>query len=1341
MMRRIKILGKWSLVVGLVLSSTNLLQAGTVTWDSTSTANVPDGDVLVIDGACTFEANRTITVTTTDSNATLLQNSSVTSNSAGYTLTINVAAGHTFTFDLTGDYDLSIIGGSGANIFKIYQIGEGKVYFKLNGGRTIHFKGDPDNDLSGTYYFCRMDHKDVTDRVGVYFEYNKSDDTTDNQNAVISLEDGSLFTFSAQTALASSDEEGGIGIIPAVSTDYTGSLLLNIQDHAGFVLTGHLYSAGPTVDLATLAGHQVNMLLKNSATTYKQRFLVVNGNEILSQLFSDPTRTRETVDGVQHGFILGPNSELRLENGTYLDYVGTTTNTDPLISADNELQGRVSSSILKQRNASALTVDGIDATGSVTARIVMEDESGIFFRSACDFSGSWTYTPYEMTDAGLIFTITPTWQPLGAGNIVFDVESALDILGKADATESHVNTINILSREVTQIGGKLEMEGTLRTFPAFTFADDSNIGESFAQYAKGCAFINAHVNLNGVLLRHDDFVHTVNATNTPTVSEPTYIGGDTFVLTYSDDRPVINFFNAELRLHTSAAFTGVDLLVTPTVTDTACAGYIRFYGNGRKLDRGTGRALVLGTTSGSYAYDEASVVDASSYLDVLQKYNNDGAVSHELSLTTTANDHYWIEQIAAGADLSSQYSIQTLFLGNASDIQIGSQSTQTGVTLTNSPVFRINGNFFSLMSQGGSIGQPELSATTGEGGIFVDRKGVLTINSSSRANFGCMVVKGSADATINLPKSRSFFADRVGISFWDLDLSLTQTVITSLQSLSDFTLDWMATLKDYDGGFVPFDPTGTLTGSISYSTLYNIPVVCGEVDEFQVKRSRLGDQVHLLVDGGKIRSLVFLKGYDSSEAQTGLVVVKNNALVGLGNNSTRRDTLEANVVLGINGVTIGAQGDGVFQLNTDVTINNYCPILAGPDFASTSTQKLYIRSDDPHFVRVKNGGVLDLSSFTSANHQIVFDGKVQLIFEPGAQLILSSEGATEGGAIIFDNQAQCTFEPLIDTDLPAGTTVASTDDFRAKIIGTGTIQFKGNSSCTIYKDAYVGIESDATYGTSLYLKLNDNAKMSVGSSGMFGGALQIGNTADLDTTVTVTLEIDGSGALLEIGSQGFIGIGAGIVDKRSSIPDEWYIGRLYNLSYFNLDVDQGTVKHDRIMAGNDDSALASLLAVGPADYYDASISIDVNENVFALGGGNMYLVTTSDTKIHPVVSAAATAVNGLLSSGYMFLDGINTNVINGYGPAFAAAHDSTSLFNLLRIKPEVDQYSPQKCLTLIQGKNTLGSISGTSIVREPLLGSINSSGVSALPEGSMKKGSAAVLMGADCATINAIVVE
>jgi hypothetical protein len=565
---------------------------------------------------------------------------------------------------------------------------------------------------------------------------------------------------------------------------------------------------------------------------------------------------------------------------------------------------------------------------------------------------------------------------------------------------------------------------------------------------------------------------------------------------------------------------------------------------------------------------------------------------------------------------------------------------------------------------------------------------------------------GSPTATIELPKSKAFFSDRVGIAYWDLDLSETQTLIPASAvpiAISEFTIDWMAAKKDYAHGFVPFDPDGTLLATLTHANLYHIPVIQGQVDEMHIKRSRLGDQFHLLVDGGKIRSLEFLSGFDSSEAQTGLVVVQNDGQVGHGNNETRRDAREACVVLGINGLTLGAEGNGIFNLNTDITINNACPILAGPDFGLTSTQALYIRSDDPHFIRVKNGGSLDLSSFNTANKQIIFDGKVQLIFEPGAQLILS-DNATQGGSLIFTGQSQLLFENLIDNYLTTPTTVASTSDFRAKLCGTGQIIFNQDSSCLIPKDAYVGIESDGTLSTGLYFRINDNARFQIGTSVMPGGALQIGNTADAtDKMVTVTFEVSGTHALFEIGPQGFFGLGTGIVDKRASIPNDWYIGSLYNVHEIHLNLYEGTFKFNNIYAGS--SAQAGLLAIGSDEdtwYYLSR----PNASMLMLGGGNMYRLTTATTKAHPTVADTASSSVGMWASSILSADVAN----EAYFDDLEYWADAESFFDAARTK-NANTLLGTPCMSTpcanfaAHGREVdyAGFLSGTTIRREQVL--------------------------------------
>jgi len=185
-------------------------------------------------------------------------------------------------------------------------------------------------------------------------------------------------------------------------------------------------------------------------------------------------------------------------------------------------------------------------------------------------------------------------------------------------------------------------------------------------------------------------------------------------------------------------------------------------------------------------------------------------------------------------DISGQTSIQTLFLGNKSNIQIGSQSATSGVTLTTLPKLYINGNFFSFMSQGGTVGQPELSGTIGQGGMFVDINGTISIATTARAHFSMMVTTSSSTATIDLPKNRINFGASTGITKWNLNLATDQTVIAAGLNVSDFTIDWKGTVKDYDGGFIPFDPVGSLGQGVVAANLYHLPTIKGSVDELQL---------------------------------------------------------------------------------------------------------------------------------------------------------------------------------------------------------------------------------------------------------------------------------------------------------------------------------------------------------------------------------------------------------------------------------------------------------------------------------------------------------------------------
>src|SRR5581483_9843730 len=94
---------------------------------------------------------------------------------------------------------------------------------------------------------------------------------------------------------------------------------------------------------------------------------------------------------------------------------------------------------------------------------------------------------------------------------------------------------------------------------------------------------------------------------------------------------------------------------------------------------------------------------------------------------------------------------------------------------------------------------------------------------------------------------------------------------------------------------------------------------------------------------------------------------------------------------------------GLLDINQDMLITGRAVILKGPKFVSGDV--LTISAPTPNEIRVKSGGVLDLRSFDNLSDTIAFDGQVQLIFEPGSQLLTSS------GTIDFKGNSLLIFEP------------------------------------------------------------------------------------------------------------------------------------------------------------------------------------------------------------------------------------------------------------------------------------------------------------------------------------------
>lgn len=200
------------------------------------------------------------------------------------------------------------------------------------------------------------------------------------------------------------------------------------------------------------------------------------------------------------------------------------------------------------------------------------------------------------------------------------------------------------------------------------------------------------------------------------------------------------------------------------------------------------------------------------------------------------------------------------------------------------------------------------------------------------------------------------------------------------------------------------------------------------------------------------------------------------------------------------------------------------------------------------------------------------------------------------------------------------------DTVRTKLVGVATITLEDNATMEINSGTILGIETSpasAITATNITINVQDSAQINIGSNTTAGGALQVGNNfskaqtendATLNThTVACQIVINGTNAHLEVGQQGFLGLGVGIVGKNPSSPDNWSVNALTNVTNISLDIQNGAFVHNKIASGN--SSLASLLAFGPSTSYTINVN---NPTGIIRGGGNMACLSDS-TLLQPVI--------------------------------------------------------------------------------------------------------------------------
>lgn len=690
----------------------------------------------------------------------------------------------------------------------------------------------------------------------------------------------------------------------------------------------------------------------------------------------------------------------------------------------------------------------------------------------------------------------------------------------------------------------------------------------------------------------------------------------------------------------------------------------RFFYNGYHLDRGTGRQMILGTYIGSTACDCCTVISPDAHLDVMQ-YTQLSDCSpipdHELRLQVEPNDKTIVKDIG-DTTITGQNSGHTLYLGHATNISIGTHWPQTCPPFDEKtyPMFIIDGNFFSFETRGGCTNSPETSDVTGQGGIFVDTNGKISIGSCYRANMSVMVTQ-SDNGAIDLPRPRVFFDTRVGAAAWKLDLNDPdqRIIVDSGNLISDYTINWMNTIKDRY--FLPYTTGGCSLCDclpVDSMNLIGLPEVKGTIEQLQVKESRLFDPIHLLVNGGWIRELVFLSGFNSQEAPAGVIVLQDNGRVGLGSAHRNVDSLEASVKLGLNGVVIVANGDGRITLNEDIIIDDVCAFLPGPDPTPSDNFTLSIDSECCRELRVKRDGVIDLSAF-GPNATIDFTGNVKVVLEPGAHVVLG------GCTLAISEDAQFVCEP--SDKITFGNTLSALDNYRVRFCGEGRVLIRGHGKFIVNRNAFAGVETlpvCEVYTTDLTFELQNSGAFLIGDgSDPYGGAFQVGDTQNYENettpSISFTLHINGPEAIFAIAPQGFFGLGVGIVKKEEKAPDFWEVDATWNLATrpvvasppditaITINIDEGVFQHNQVYIGSDTQS--SLVAIGPSRPTALGSEVIFNLDFLPVddretnvsqttirGGGNFVLINPNGSPVNPIVDDVESNTSGILASKPIF---------------------------------------------------------------------------------------------------------
>jgi hypothetical protein len=450
--------------------------------------------------------------------------------------------------------------------------------------------------------------------------------------------------------------------------------------------------------------------------------------------------------------------------------------------------------------------------------------------------------------------------------------------------------------------------------------------------------------------------------------------------------------------------------------------------------------------------------------------------------------------------------------------------------------------------------------------------------------------------------------------------------------------------------------TDSISGPVHMPTTGMLVMASGDsIDQARICGGTRANPFHLRLSGdgagfARVREFVSMPSDPVvlGEGPYAALFLDHGARIGLGSRHVDNYSVNAWNQLGLDKVTLFPNGNGVVDLNSDLIITDKLPIVATEAFGHDAVHQLIFTSDVPREIRILAGGELDLSSFGTVgsitqSQQIVFSGHVRLVIEPGAKIRFPSsvtgDNPLNGPILYFNDSSQCIFmgNETGDTERWADG-LSGSDAVRSKILGIGQIWLNKQAELLILDNSLVGVEADYdTPKTDVTISIQRQARMLIGNETRAGGAFQVGNIVDgggdglnarsvegaRPTQVSFTLKMDGEKANFHIARAGFVGFGAGVVNKsgnpNGTAPDfenAWQLQSLHNVKNITLAITRGYFDHNEIYDGSSSAKNGSVLAIGPLDYNSTTplssvnggrytLSLGKSNEAFIRGGGNV----------------------------------------------------------------------------------------------------------------------------------------